>query len=164
MLREKVPRTWATLAQQPGDRDWVGTRRVLWARSLSHTNLLPPSSLAGRRRGQQTSLQSAAALPRVPLLGDSPAVDCSWWNFADKLLLRAGEGSSPPPHIPALLPPPPGPRPAARAGDRTSPGRALCVCKASPCSWGSSSRGSAAAAAVAGAAVLAAATGAAARD
>lgn len=150
MLSEKAPRTWATLAGPPGDRDWVGTGGVLRARSLSHTNLLPPASLAWRRRGLQTSLQSAAALPRVPLLGDPPAVDLSWWNFSDKLLRRAGEASSPPPYIPATLPPPPGPGPAARAGDRTSPGRALCVCKALLRSWGGSSGDRAAA--VAGAA------------
>lgn len=145
--KKKTAGTWATVTRLPGELDWVGTSRFLRARSLSHTNLLPLASLARRRRGLQTLLQSAAALPRVPLLGDPPAVDLSWWNFSDKLLLRAGEASSPPPHIPAILPPPPGPRPAARAGDRTSPGRALCVCKAPLGSRGGSSGDPAAAAA-----------------
>lgn len=49
---------------------------------------------------------------------------------------RRGERSLSSPASPLPVPPPPGPRPAGSVGDRTSPGRALCICKPEPGSPG----------------------------
>lgn len=143
---------------RPGSQVTETGWRAARARSLSHTIPLPPPS-----QGWEAERASNFAPIRSQPFSGSPC----WATRPPRTKLE--ELCSVPPRSlgrrraplllsrPLPLPLPPGPRPAGSAGDRTSPGRALCVCKLHSAARGCPTWAGAAAAAGAalGAAVLA---------
>lgn len=108
----------------------VGAPRAL---SLPHTVPLPPSSHC-REAERASNLAPIRSRPSPGSPAGRPArCGPSWRNFA-QLGVQAWSGKVLPllPSAPLPLPPPLRPRPGASSGDRTSPGRALCICKPEP--------------------------------
>lgn len=106
---------------------------ALRARSLSRTFPLPPSSRCWEAE-RASNLAPIRSRPSPGSPAGRPARrGPSWKNFGE-LGVRAWSGEVLPllPSGPLPLPPPSGPRPGSSSGDRTSPGRALCICKPEP--------------------------------
>lgn len=116
--------------RRPGDRDWVGTRGALRARSLSHTIPLPPPSQGWEaERASNFAPIRSRPFPGSPCWATGPLrTELEELCCAPRQSL--GRRSAPLlASQPLPLPLPPDPRPTGSTGDRTRPGRALCVCK-----------------------------------